>query len=178
MNELGISNRSIKENNMFCKNCGKKVFDDTLFCHKCKSEVNFDNVEQRQEESFIEIVNSETARTQEQSKEFVEQVDACSLTSSENGVKKKKRFKRAIFILGILALIFVIVILVDEVFFRRGNSDIASVAAHKQFLNSQGLKGNYEDVIGKYLVSPKLEGKSIRQCGLCGYQWYSKRNES
>lgn len=118
-----------------CKKCGKEFSTDEKNCVYCG-----EKLEQESENDDKPILNVS------QAKEVSE-------------VKQQKKLNKK-FLLGALALVIVIFIVAIN---WEGTINYAeTVGAHTPFANSQGLPYTYEEVIEKYVDSPKWE---VRESG-------------
>lgn len=124
-----------KETMNICKKCGKEFSTDEKNCVYCG-----EKLEQESENDDKPILN-------------VSQAKEVSEVEQQKKLNKK-------FLLGALAL--VIVIFIVAINWEGAVNYAETVGAHTPFANSQGLPYTYEEVIEKYVDSPKWE---VRESG-------------
>lgn len=118
-----------------CKKCGKEFSADEKNCVYCG-----EKLEQESENTDKQTLND-------------------SQIKEASEIKQQKKLDKK-FLFGALALAIVIIIIAIN---WEGTIDYEkTVGAHQPFANSQGLPYTYEEVIEKYITSPKWE---VRESG-------------
>lgn len=130
---------------MYCYKCGSEVPDGSRFCQKCGAKLTNGDIEQQASAST--------------SAEPVQQIWPNAVTAD---TPEKKKSGKLLIGLGVAVVVMVLVIVITSVAIIalkwNGKVDyVATVGAHTPFADSQGLPYTYEEVVDKYISSPKWE---------------------